>query len=398
MTVTGKNRLRQSNAAEYYEDSASNTNMQQQLVKEQNLLDVFTTLNDSVKIREQFLDCIQSLLVRHRGKGRYPERAAILTALTMMQNNRDLLKILDQGKNSLQRSWLQGIQDFTQVLVRASVGSVNPTHIAMITAVKKAYERLYSDQRLSPVFKTLISQLQFPLLKLAFLDKLFLQKDTHPASMVLRKLIQAGSRWSNVKDFRADAEYVESIHVVSKIIDEFVDDNAVFDEIIQQSGLFNKEMLPVPQASSAVVATAAEAGQEAVDAAAASSPVAETAVVDPVSRLVNEMIAGHDLPQDVRQFLTGTWRMIMTKSRRQYGEQHVVWRMAVDVIERVVWCYQPKPSMQDKDMLRSMFPKLLLDIEDGLRTIMHNRREKESLFALLMQKYTMHLTEIYRYK
>ena len=391
MSGQNKNTVRQCNAADFVEArTVPATVPQEQLVKEQNLLEVFTTLNDSVKIRVQFLECIQNLLVRHRGKGRYPDRASILTALTMMQNNRDLLKILQRGGNSLKQSWFQGFQDFTQVLVSASVGSINPTHLEIINNVKKACERLYADRRLNPVFKTMISQLQFPLIKLAFLDKIFLQKDNHPATQVFNRLIQTGLRLSSLKDFRSHAAYFESIHVVTRIIDEYVDDNAVFEDIIQNSSLFTDPVVVVNPES----AVTPEVPQAAIPAA----PVVNESSVDPVTQVVMDLIEGHDLPKDVELFLTGTWRMIMTKSRRQYGEQHTLWRMAVNVIERIVWCYEPKRNVEEKDALRRMFPRLLLDIEDGLRTIMHNRREKENLIGVLMQKYTMHLTEIYRCK
>ncbi len=416
------------------------------LAKEQNLLDIYSTLNDTMKIRQQFLDCIESLLVRQKGKARYPDLTAILTALTMMQNNRDLLKTVERNRSNLRAGWMQPVEDFTQVLVRASVGSMNQTHVEIINTVKKTFERLYSDQRLGPVFKTLISQLQFPVLKLVFKDRVMFQKKDHPAALVFKKLIQAGAHWSAIKDFRSDPVYRETIRVVARIVDEFTDDQSIFEDLVKNSRLFTEEFPTTATADGARSASETAAGEEyarrrmadpqieenqdapstratpvpmpavaavhgealppepapathaAAHTQAVSAVTAPTPLPDPVTLLVTEKLAGQALPLTVEEFLTGTWRMIMTKTRRLYGEQHSAWRMTVDVIDRIVWCYQPKRSPQEKNELKEKFPRLLLDIEDGLRSIMHHRREKENLVAELMQIYGKQLTEIYRYK
>lgn len=399
MAVAKKSTIEQCNAAEFHGNTSDTTQLAQpQGNNEKELLAAFSELNDTSRLREQFLDCIKNLLKRQRGNNPYPGHDSILTTLGMMQNNIELLHADEEsGRRANRNNLTQSIDDFFNVLVSVSVGSIKPAHHDIVDNVKRTFERLFQDDRLSPVFKALITQLQIPYLKLAFMDKSFLENEEHPATQVLKKLIFAGARWGHNKQYYTDPLYKESLRLVNSIVDEFDDKVEFFHKIVSASVLFKSKTHASPQNKTGGGNMNNKQSQIQSQVQVKPSPSPQVAQAD-IKSWIEGKTNGKDLGQGVLSFLTGPWAMVMNRVYHQHGKKHQLWDKVSGVVDRVIWCTESKPGKQQKQDLETRFPGLLIDIEEGLQLISVSRTSRESMIAVLLKTYTAHLTEVFRYK
>lgn len=346
----------------------------EQTPQDRDILQAFSQLNDSSRLREQFLDCIKSLMIRQRRANRFPDRTSVLTILSMMQNNRELLVGREEDRGGwTPEQMIQPLQDFTRILAASSVGAVNQAQVETINTIKSTFDKLIRDNRLGARCRVMISDLQIPYLKLNFLERGFLRKADHPATRVLKGLLMAGARWSGSPSFDNDPLYKECVRVQGRILDEFDTRLEVFEDILRTSRLFVRDN------KAGRVNTMADFNHLATEAGS------------PVSNLVTRKLANRRISNDIEGFIRGPWSAVMMRIQQEYGERHRLWAMAISVIDRLVWLTQPKSGARQKTDLQARFPGLLLDIEEGMKLIPYSRPYKEGLVAKLMQIYADHL-------
>jgi hypothetical protein len=98
--------------------------------------------------------------------------------------------------------------------------------------VAMLFECMLDDRNLPDSLKALIGRLQIPLVKVAVLDKSFFSRSSHPARRLLNEIANAAMGWGTCDDHERDSLYVRIDQVVQRLLNDFVDDPAIFSELL----------------------------------------------------------------------------------------------------------------------------------------------------------------------
>src|SRR5438105_3621493 len=138
----------------------------------------------------------------------------------------------DFGGSPLHFSGLQ--QDMHNVLrdlQESPVGErANQLEAMTIELVAMLFDFIFETRDLPDSIKALIGRLQIPVLKAAMLDGAFFSKKSHPSRLLVNALADAGIGWSPAAG-RDDPLYRKIEQIVHRVLDDFADDIALFDEL-----------------------------------------------------------------------------------------------------------------------------------------------------------------------
>jgi hypothetical protein len=188
-------------------------------------------------VQEAFA-ALQALLLNVRGS-LSPVLEVSATALPI--STRDLLRLLSHLQQYVPTP--AAIDDFDlrnqleQLLTRVSVKSGRSRVFGeadedVINMVAMLFECMLDDRNLPDSLKALIGRLQIPLVKVAVLDKSFFSRSSHPARRLLNEIANAAMGWGTCDDHERDSLYVRIDQVVQRLLNDFVDDPAIFSELL----------------------------------------------------------------------------------------------------------------------------------------------------------------------
>ncbi|KAF1068658.1 MAG: hypothetical protein GAK45_01298 [Pseudomonas citronellolis] len=103
----------------------------------------------------------------------------------------------------------------------------------VINLVSMLFEFILDDRTLPDSLKALIGRMQIPMLKVAVLDKTFFSRGSHPARRLLNEIASAALGWAEQSDLQRDSLYQKIEQVVMRLLNDFVDDPAVFAELLE---------------------------------------------------------------------------------------------------------------------------------------------------------------------
>jgi hypothetical protein len=103
------------------------------------------------------------------------------------------------------------------------------------------FECMLDDRNLPDSLKVLIGRLQIPLVKVAVLDKSFFSRSSHPARRLLNEIANAAMGWGVSDDHERDNLYVRIDQVVQRLLNDFVDDPAIFSELLADFLAFTQD-------------------------------------------------------------------------------------------------------------------------------------------------------------
>ncbi|MDP3364446.1 MAG: DUF1631 domain-containing protein, partial [Pseudomonas sp.] len=189
---------------------------------------------------QEVFGALQDLLSQVRGTA-MPRRAQ--TADAMPITSSDLMRLLSHIQ---QRAPAQvSVEDFDlrdqleRLLERASAKSgkarvVGEVDEDVINLVSMLFEFILDDRTLPDSLKALIGRLQIPMLKVAVLDKTFFSRGSHPARRLLNEIASAALGWVDQDDAQRDSLYQKIEQVVQRLLNDFVDDPAIFSELLAE--------------------------------------------------------------------------------------------------------------------------------------------------------------------
>ncbi|WP_122604087.1 DUF1631 family protein, partial [Pseudomonas viridiflava] len=102
----------------------------------------------------------------------------------------------------------------------------------VINLVAMLFEFILDDRNLPPSLRALIGRLQIPMLKVAVLDKSFFSRGSHPARRLLNEIATAALGWGGRDDYQRDSLYLRVEQIVQRLLNDFVDDTAIFSELL----------------------------------------------------------------------------------------------------------------------------------------------------------------------
>jgi hypothetical protein len=311
--------------------------------------------------RVQAVFCaLQKLLLRVRGSV-----SPTLEASAQAQpiSTRDLLRLLSQLQQYVPVPAAQDDFDLRnqleQLLTRGSVRSgksrvVGGADEDVINLVAMLFECILVDRNLPDALKALIGSLQIPMLKVAVLDKSYFSRSCHPARRLLNEIATAAIGWGESDDPARDSLYLRIEQVVQRLLNDFVDDPAIFCEVLADFLAFTSDERRRSELLEQRIRDAEE-GRARTERAR-----------QRVEQVLNQALVGKVLPQGVVVFVQQAWSQVLLLTCIKHGDQSAEWHKDVQTMAQLIWSVQRHDDPEASLRLLALVPGLLKSLRDGL--------------------------------
>ncbi|MHC8348780.1 DUF1631 domain-containing protein [Pseudomonas sp. RT4P38] len=314
-------------------------------------------VDDSV---QEVFAALQQLLFHVRGSVAPTLEAS---AQTQPISTRDLLRLLSHLQQYVPAPAAQDDFDLRnqleQLLTRVSVKSgksrvVGVADEDVINLIAMLFECILDDRNLPDSLKALIGRLQIPMLKVAVLDKSFFSRSSHPARRLLNEIATAAMGWGECDDHERDSLYLRIEQVVQRLLNDFVDDPAVFSELLADFLAFTSD----ERRRSELLEQRTRDAEEG----RARTELARQCV----EQVLNQALLGKILPQRVVVFVQEAWSTVLLLTCLKHGDQSAEWHADVQTMEQLIWSVQRHDEPDASLRLLALVPGLLKSLRDGL--------------------------------
>jgi hypothetical protein len=339
---------------------------------------------------QEVFGVLQELLSQVRGSG-VPRREAPADALPISSN--DLMRLLSHMQQ--RPAFTTAVQDdfdlrnqLEQLLVRASAKSgksrvVGEVDEDVINLVSMLFEFILDDRTLSDSLKALIGRLQIPMLKVAVLDKTFFSRGSHPARRLLNEIAAAALGWAEQDDAQRDSLYQKIESIVQRLLNDFVDDPAIFSELLADFLAFTGDER-----------RRSELLEQRTRDAEEGSAKAELARRE-VEHALNERLLGKTLPEVVVRLLQEAWSKVMMLTCLKHGVDSPEWQAALNTMDDLVWSVAPHEDPEARLRLLELVPGLLKALREGMASAAFDPFSTSEFFSQLEN---LHVQAFQRFK
>ena len=310
-------------------------------------------------LQEAAFSALHNLLSDLRGSSVLPARNVPSDAIPISSG--DLLRLLSH----MQTRAPQTVDDFDlqeqlgSLLSRVSaktgksrvVGEIDDD---VINLVSMLFEFILDDRTLPDSLKALIGRLQIPLLKVAVIDKTFFSRGSHPARRLLNEIASAAMGWGDQDEAQRDSLYQKIEQIVARLLNDFVDDPAIFSELLADFLAFigderrRSELLEQRTRDAEEGRAKAEIARQEVEYA------------------LNQRLLGKTLPEVVVRLLQEAWSKVLLLTCLKHGTQSEEWQAALDTMDDLVWSVTPHEDDESRARLLELVPSLLKALREGL--------------------------------
>lgn len=338
---------------------------------------------------QEVFGALQDLLLQVRGTA-MPRRAQVADALPITSN--DLMRLLSHMQ---QRAPAQvNVEDFDlrdqleRLLERASAKSgkarvVGEVDEDVINLVSMLFEFILDDRTLPDSLKALIGRLQIPMLKVAVLDKTFFSRGSHPARRLLNEIASAALGWVDQDDAQRDSLYQKIEQVVQRLLNDFVDDPAIFSELLAEFMAFTGDER-----------RRSELLEQRTRDAEEGSAKAELARRQ-VEQALNERLLGKTLPEVVVRLLQEAWSKVLMLTCLKHGVDSEEWQAALQTMDDLVWSVAPHEDPEARLRLLELVPGLLKALREGMVSAAFDPFSTSEFFSQLE---ALHVQAFQRFK
>ncbi|MCF5700691.1 DUF1631 domain-containing protein [Pseudomonas syringae] len=249
-----------------------------------------------------------------------------------------------------------------QLLTRVSVRSgksriVGDADEDVINLIAMVFDCILEDRNVPDSLKALIARLQIPMLKVAVLDKSFFSRSSHPARRLLNEIADAAMGWGDCDSAERDSLYVRIEQVVQRLLSDFVDDPAIFSELLADFLAFTSDERRRSELLEQRLRDAEE-GRAKTELARRR-----------VEQALNQALLGKVLPPSVVTFVQNAWSKVLLLTRLKHGDQSAEWQADVQTMEQLIWSVQRHDDPEFSLRLLTLVPGLLKSLRDGLTSI-----------------------------
>jgi len=328
-----------------------------ELGEDQDLVRVADKLDKSV---QEVFSALQELLFQVRGT--VAPRHEPNTEVRPI-SSQDLLRLLSHLQQYVPSP--DAPEDFDlrnqleQLLTRVSVKSgksrvVGVVDEDVINLVSMLFEFILDDRNLPDSLRALIGRLQIPMLKVAVLDKSFFSRGSHPARRLLNEIASAALGWGGRDDSQRDSLYLRIEQIVQRLLNDFVDDPAIFTELLVEFMAFTgderrrSELLEQRTRD-------AEEGRARAELAR-----------QQVQQELNQRLLGKTLPEVVVRLLQEAWSKVLLLTCLKHGEHSPEWDAGLATMDQLIWSVELHEEPEARQRLLDLVPGLLKALRDGL--------------------------------
>ena len=243
----------------------------------------------------------------------------------------------------------------------------------IINLVALLFEFILDDRNLAAPMKALLGRLQIPLLKVAVIDKRLFSSSGHPARKLLNELATAALGWNESSDLDKDPLYQKIDQLVHRVLNEFIDDVGLFDELLAD---FSEFVVKENHRAELIEQRTREA-EEGAGKAQRSKAV--------VAYVLNEKAVGKRLPKVVIELLREGWSNYMLVTHLREGVESAQWDDAIQAVDDLLWSVQVRPGTDDSKKLLKRLPGLLKRLRQGLNDAAVNKTTMRTWFTGLQR-------------
>ncbi|MEN0107530.1 MAG: DUF1631 domain-containing protein, partial [Pseudomonas sp.] len=339
---------------------------------------------------QEVFGVLQELLSQVRGSG-LPRRETPADALPISSS--DLMRLLSHMQQ--RPVYTNAAQDdfdlrnqLEQLLVRASAKSgksrvVGEVDEDVINLVSMLFEFILDDRTLSDSLKALIGRLQIPMLKVAVLDKTFFSRGSHPARRLLNEIAAAALGWAEQDDTQRDSLYQKIESIVQRLLNDFVDDPAIFSELLADFLAFTGDER-----------RRSELLEQRTRDAEEGSAKAELARRE-VEHALNERLLGKTLPEVVVRLLQEAWSKVLMLTCLKHGVESPEWEATLGTMDDLVWSVAPHEDPEARLRLLELVPGLLKALREGMASAAFDPFSTSEFFSQLEN---LHVQAFQRFK
>ncbi|WP_336356790.1 DUF1631 domain-containing protein [Pseudomonas granadensis] len=311
---------------------------------------------------QEVFAALQQLLVQVRGTVA-PTLEPSVAAQPI--STRDLLRLLSHLQHYVPALATQDDFDLRnqleQLLTRVSVRSgksriVGDADEDVINLIAMVFDCILEDRNVPDSLKALIARLQIPMLKVAVLDKSFFSRGTHPARRLLNEIAEAAMGWGDCDGDARDSLYLRIEQVVQRLLTDFVDDPAIFSELLADFLAFTSDERRRSELLEQRLRDAEE-GRARTELARRR-----------VEQVLNQALLGKTLPPSVVTFVENAWSKVLLLTCLKHGDQSAEWQADVQTMEQLIWSVQRHEDAESSLRLLALVPGLLKSLRDGLNS------------------------------
>lgn len=241
----------------------------------------------------------------------------------------------------------------------------------IIDLVGMLFDYMLQDEQLPNAVKALLSRLHTPFLKVAIIDRQLFTQKHHPGRRLLDAMADAGARWVTEEDLERGI-FPCMRALVERILREFKDDLALFDELLDE---FNAHLREVEQKARIIERRTVETAD-----GQARLQNARTRAVEVIETLLRTA----RLDAEARAFMQQVWgeKLTFILLRERDGEDSAAWQLATKLAERLVWSLGRHAEAAERDRVHDALPTLRAELREGLEQLQaYGRRDNDKMFA-----------------
>lgn len=281
-----------------------------------------------------------------------------------------------QSLNALQHVEWQpsssiAVNQIRQVRDSDAAQQIGPLEAVTIDIVAMLFDFIFNDEELPATVKSLVGQLQIPVLKVAMLDHSFFASRQHPARRFLDSITGVALHWGAGAG-ESDPFLQRLELLVARIQQEFETNVEIFSEAIADLENFVTEHEAEEAATVEIVADATLRRE------------AEEAAAERVQTALRPLLAKAQADV-VRAFIAEPWAAVLRLKALVADAESTVWLDTLEVAEQLIWSVEPKADPDERLRLISALPMLLARLNAGLSLIEIDANTRNAFFDALVE-------------
>ncbi len=240
-----------------------------------------------------------------------------------------------------------------------------------VDLVGMIFRYMLDDQNLHDAVKSLLSHLHTPYLKLALMDKTFLDNYQHSARILLNTMAEVGGKWVKEDNDRTVLPKIKTI--VENVLKSFVDDISLFDRLLEDFSRFRENL----EKRSRMVEKRNTESQQGLEKLELSK---QRAADEIEQRLENAQIS-----ELVADLLRKPWTDFIAFNLLRHGDEGQTWQSALKVVDGVVWSVRPGQAADSKEDLHRRQLEFEQTVAEGLATIGYDTEASKGLLNSLKE-------------
>jgi hypothetical protein len=240
-----------------------------------------------------------------------------------------------------------------------------------IELVGMLFDRIHQDKHIPSEIKTVISRLQFPIMKVALADTELFVSPVQPARRLMDRIASTAVGW--LPEGEENQRYLTEVNrAINTVLVAINEGPSIFEKALDE---FEKYLAEERVRDDDPVTRAKRALAEA-----------ETREVMAINAAIGIRRAfdGVQLESYLRDFLLEVWVKVLVAATLRERTQPDFARKFRDAVSELIWSVQPKINPDDRKRLVKTIPAVLATIREGLQLIDLPAAQTQEFFGRLM--------------